>query len=300
MADSAAYLARGFVQIQNGCDHRCTFCVIPFGRGASRSSPAAQIVARIETLVARGVPEIVLTGVDITAWGLDLPGMPTLGRLVCTILRDVPGLARLRLGSIDAAETDDELLAAFAEEPRLQPHVHLSLQSGADLILKRMRRRHSRADAVAFCAELRRRRPDIAIGADLIAGFPTESEHHFADTLSLVDACGLTMLHVFPYSVRPGTPAARMPQVPATAIAARAARLRQKGEAALVAVLDRHLTRPLSVAIERAHGPAPTARTPQFVPVRLTGLAAGHAPGQEIDVVVTSHNGRQLLAEVRA
>ena len=206
--------ARAYVQIQNGCDHRCTFCIIPFGRGPSRSVPAGEVVAQVRRLVEKGYAEIVLTGVDITAYGKDLPGEMTLGKLVRTVLKLVPELPRLRLSSIDSVEADPALLAAIAEEERLMPHLHLSLQAGDDLILKRMKRRHARADSVAASAKtVRRLRPDMVFGADLIAGFPTETDAMFANSLSLVDDCGLTFLHVFPYSARDGTPAARMPQV---------------------------------------------------------------------------------------
>ncbi|MBK3420950.1 tRNA (N(6)-L-threonylcarbamoyladenosine(37)-C(2))-methylthiotransferase MtaB, partial [Methylobacterium ajmalii] len=219
---------RAFLPVQNGCDHRCTFCVIPFGRGNSRSVPAAEVVAQVRALVAEGTREVVLTGVDLTAYGRDL-GETSLGALVRAILRGVPDLDRLRLSSIDSVEADPELVAAFAEEARLMPHLHLSLQAGDDLILKRMKRRHGRDDAIRFCAEIRALRPDAVFGADLIAGFPTETEAQFARSLDLVAECGLAQLHVFPYSPRPGTPAARMPQVAPAAIKERAARLREAG-----------------------------------------------------------------------
>ena len=217
------------MQVQNGCDHRCTFCIIPYGRGPSRSVPAGEVVAQVRRLVEAGYAEIVLTGVDITSYGADLPGDMTLGKLVRHILRQVPELERLRLSSIDQVEADAHLIEAIAEEPRLMPHLHLSLQAGDDMILKRMKRRHARADAVRFCEEARRLRPDIVFGADLIAGFPTETEAMFDNSLRLVDDCGLTFLHVFPFSPRPGTPAARMPQVARGAVKERAARLRREG-----------------------------------------------------------------------
>ncbi len=229
--------ARAYVQIQNGCDHRCTFCIIPFGRGPSRSVPAGEVVAQVRRLVANGYAEIVLTGVDITAYGADLPGEITLGKLVRKVLQLVPELPRLRLSSIDSIEADAALMAAIAEEERLMPHLHLSLQSGDDLTLKRMKRRHARADSVAFCETVRRLRPDMVFGADLIAGFPTETDAMFANSLSLVDECGLTFLHVFPFSAREGTPAALMPQVDGAIVARRAAVLREKGVAALKAHL---------------------------------------------------------------
>jgi threonylcarbamoyladenosine tRNA methylthiotransferase MtaB len=280
--------ARAFVQVQNGCDHRCTFCIIPFGRGNSRSVPMGEVVAQVERLVARGYREVVLTGVDLTSYGGGLPGAPRLGTLVKQILKHVPELARLRLSSIDAVEADRDLLDAIAREPRLMPHLHLSLQAGDDLILKRMKRRHLRGDAVAFCARLRRLRPDIVLGADLIAGFPTETEAMFAGSLDLIDDCGLTHLHVFPFSPRPGTPAARMPAVPGAIVRERAHRLRQKGEAAL----RRHLDGEVG-ARRRVLAETPTlGRTEQFTKVRL----AAAEPGVILDVELTGHDGRQLLA----
>jgi threonylcarbamoyladenosine tRNA methylthiotransferase MtaB len=269
--------------VQNGCDHRCTFCIIPFGRGNSRSVPPAEVVAQVRRLVENGHREIVLTGVDITSYA------PGLGLLVKQILREVPELARLRLSSIDSVEADTDLLDAFATDDRLMPHLHLSLQAGDDLILKRMKRRHSRSDAIAFCAQVQRLRPDIAFGGDIIAGFPTETEAMFARSLDLVDECGLTQLHVFPFSPRPGTPAARMPQVARDVIKHRARRLREKGEAALRAHLDGEVGARRLVLAEM-HG---LARTPQFTPVRL---AAPAVPGAILDIAVAGHDGRQLLA----
>ena len=280
---------RAFVAVQNGCDHRCTFCVIPYGRGNSRSVPMGQVVAQVRALCERGYREIILTGVDLTSYGSNLPGAPRLGRLVRQILKHVPELARLRLSSIDAVEADRDLLDALATESRLMPHLHLSLQAGDDLILKRMKRRHSHAEAIAFCSLLRALRPDIALGADMIAGFPTESEEMFARSLDLVDACALTHLHVFPFSARPGTPAARMPPVPAAVVKERALRLREKGKAAL----GRHLAaqvgstqRVLTVSHQRGH-------TEQFAPVRL---ASPVAAGMILDVAIGGHDGRDLLA----
>jgi threonylcarbamoyladenosine tRNA methylthiotransferase MtaB len=237
LIDGFGTRSRAYVQVQNGCDHRCTFCIIPFGRGNSRSVPAGVVVDQIRRLAERGYAEVVLTGVDLTSWGADLPGAPRLGDLVQRILRLVPDLPRLRISSIDQVEVDPALMEAIAGEPRLMPHLHLSLQAGDDLILKRMKRRHLRDDAIRFCAEARRLRPGMTFGADIIAGFPTEDEAMFANSLRLVEDCGLTWLHVFPYSPRQGTPAARMPQVPGAAIRERAARLRAAGEAAVV----RHL-----------------------------------------------------------
>ena len=280
---------RAFVQVQNGCDHRCTFCIIPFGRGNSRSLPIDDVVLQTQRLVANGYREIVLTGVDITSYGVDLPESPRLGALVKHLLRKVPDLARLRLSSIDSVEADADLLDALAEEPRLMPHLHLSLQAGDDLVLKRMKRRHSRADAIAFCEQVRRLRPDVVFGADIIAGFPTESDDMFSRSLDLVDECGLTQLHVFPFSPRPGTPAARMPQIDRPIIKDRARRLREKGEAALRRHLDFEIGARRRVLAE-ARG---LARTEQFMPVRLS---APITPGVILDVTLTGHDGRQLLA----
>jgi threonylcarbamoyladenosine tRNA methylthiotransferase MtaB len=280
---------RAFVQVQNGCDHRCTFCIIPYGRGPSRSVPMGAVVAQVRRLVDNGYREVVLTGVDITSYGGDLPGAPGLGRLVKQILKHVPALDRLRLSSIDSVEADDDLLDAFANEPRLMPHLHLSLQAGDDMILKRMKRRHSRADAVAFCERVRRLRPDVAFGADIIAGFPTETEAMFARSLDLVDECGLTHLHVFPFSPRPGTPAARMPQVLRAIVKERARRLRERGVAALARHLDREVGARHQLLVESGA----VGRTGQFMPVRL---AAAAVPGTLLDITVAGHDGRQLLA----
>jgi threonylcarbamoyladenosine tRNA methylthiotransferase MtaB len=280
---------RAFVQVQNGCDHRCTFCIIPFGRGNSRSLALDDVVGQAQRLVVNGYREIVLTGVDITSYGSDLPGSPRLGTLVRHILRNVPDLARLRLSSIDSVEVDADLLDALADEPRLMPHLHLSLQAGDDLILKRMKRRHSRSDAIAFCEQVRRLRPDVVFGADIIAGFPTESDAMFSRSLDLVDECGLTQLHVFPFSPRPGTPAARMPQVDRSIIKDRAHRLREKGEAGLREYLDREIGTRRSVLAE-AGG---LGRTEQFMPVRLS---APVKPGVILDVTMAGHDGRRLLA----
>jgi len=277
---------RAFVQVQNGCDHRCTFCIIPFGRGNSRSLPADDVVAQVRRLVENGYREVVLTGVDITSYA---SGEMRLGALVKRILREVPELARLRLSSIDSVEVDRDLLDALAEELRLMPHLHLSLQAGDDLILKRMKRRHSRAQAIAFCDQVRRLRPDVVFGADIIAGFPTESEDMFGRSLDLVDECGLTQLHVFPFSPRPGTPAARMPQLDRAVVKERARRLRQKAETAVRAHLEREVGNRRCVLTEsRALG-----RTEQFTPVRLS---APVAPGTLLDLDIAGHDGRQLLA----
>ena len=287
--DSIEGHTRAFVQVQNGCDHRCTFCIIPFGRGNSRSLPTDDVLAQVRRLTARGYREVVLTGVDITSYGSDLLGAPRLGALVKRILNDVPDLARLRLSSIDSVEADDDLLDALANERRVMPHLHLSLQAGDDLILKRMKRRHTRADAIAFCTRVRAVRPDVVFGADIIAGFPTETEDMFARSLDLVEECGLTQLHVFPFSPRPGTPAARMPQVARDAVKERARRLREKGEAALCAHLDAQVGARRLVLTERGG----IGRTEQFTPVRL---AAPTEPGVFLDLTVAGHDGRQLLA----
>ncbi len=283
--------ARAYVQIQNGCDHRCTFCIIPFGRGPSRSVPAGEVVAQVRKLVENGYAEIVLTGVDITAYGADLPGDLTLGKLVRKILKLVPDLKRLRLSSIDSIEADAALMTAIAVEERLMPHLHLSLQAGDDLTLKRMKRRHSRAHAVDFCDEVRRLRPDVVFGADLIAGFPTESEAMFANSLRLVDDCGLTFLHVFPFSARPGTPAARMRQINGAVIAERAARLREKGVAALLSHLAGAAGRRIEVLLE-GEG---KGRAPDFTPVRIE---ATNGAGRLVPAVVEGHDGSALIARV--
>lgn len=283
---------RAFLAVQNGCDHRCTFCIIPFGRGASRSAPPADVVAKARALVAAGKKEIVLTGVDLTSYGADLGGEWTLGRLARLLLRELPSLPRLRLSSIDCIEVDNDLRAAIAEDARLCPHLHLSLQSGDDLILKRMKRRHSRQDAIDLCRALRDARPDIVFGADFIVGFPTETEEMFERTLDLVDACGLTHLHVFPFSARPGTPAARMPQVSRKVAKHRAARLREKGEAALARHLDAQIGRQLRLLTERGG----TARAGDFTLARTPGVEAGLM----IDARVTGHDGRALTTRLIA
>jgi threonylcarbamoyladenosine tRNA methylthiotransferase MtaB len=280
---------RAFVQVQNGCDHRCTFCIIPYGRGNSRSVPMGAVVADVERLVAGNFSEIVLTGVDLTGYGADLPGAPKLGTLVKQILKHVPALKRLRLSSIDSIEADRDLVEAFAQYDSLMPHVHLSLQAGDDLILKRMKRRHARNDAIAFCRELRGLRPDVVFGADMIAGFPTETEEMFSRSLDLVDECGLTHLHVFPFSPRPGTPAARMPQLPRAVVKERALRLREKGALALRQHLDAEVG-----AVRRILAESQTqGRTEQFTPVNL---AAANAPGEIVELRIAGHDGKRLLA----
>jgi threonylcarbamoyladenosine tRNA methylthiotransferase MtaB len=279
---------RAFVQVQNGCDHRCTFCIIPFGRGNSRSAPMGDVVAQVRRLVDNGYPEVVLTGVDLTSYGADRTGEPRLGKLTRAILREVPELRRLRISSIDSVEADADLMAAIAEEERLMPHMHLSLQHGDDLILKRMKRRHLRADAIAFCEEARRLRPDMVFGADLIAGFPTESEEAFANTLAIVGDCGLTHLHVFPYSPRPGTPAARMPQLDRGLVKERAARLREVGDAAFLAHLKAETGRHHMVLVEKSG----LGRTEQFT---LTEIDRGDA-GDIVPAVITGRTERTLVA----
>ncbi|MGD9543436.1 MAG: MiaB/RimO family radical SAM methylthiotransferase [Methylocystis sp.] len=283
---------RGLLAVQNGCNHRCTFCIIPFGRGAARSASPHEVLAQARALVASGKKEIVLTGVDLTSYGVDLGDAWTLGRLVRQLLRQLPELERLRLSSVDCIEIDDDLIAACAEDSRLCPHLHLSLQSGDDVILKRMKRRHARADAIRLCSALRNARPDIVFGADFIVGFPTETEEMFAATLDLVDACGLTHLHVFPFSARPGTPAARMPQVAPQIAKARAARLREKGDEALRRHLDAQTGRTLRLLTERGD----TARAADFTLARTPGVEAGLM----IDALCTGHDGRALTTRVTA
>ena len=278
---------RAFVQVQNGCDHRCTFCIIPFGRGNSRSTPVAAVIAQVRALVEQGVREVVLTGVDVTSYATD--DAPRLGMLVKHVLREVPELARLRLGSIDSIEADRDLIDALANEPRLMPHLHLSLQAGDDLILKRMKRRHLRADAIAFCRNVRWLRPDVAFGADIIAGFPTETEDMFARSLDLVAECELVHLHVFPFSPRPGTPAARMPQVDRAVVKDRARQLRQRGDEALNAHLQAQVGSRRRVLTE---SPA-AGHTEQFSKVRF---AAPVAPGRIIEVAIGGQDGRELIA----
>jgi threonylcarbamoyladenosine tRNA methylthiotransferase MtaB len=279
---------RAYVQVQNGCDHRCTFCIIPFGRGNSRSVPAGVVVDQINRLVDRGFNEVVLTGVDLTSWGADLPAAPRLGDLVRRILK-LTSVPRLRISSIDSIEADPALIEAIATEPRLMPHLHLSLQAGDDMILKRMKRRHLRDDAIRFCQEVRALRPDMIFGADIIAGFPTETEEMFRQSLALVDDCGLTFLHVFPFSPRKGTPAARMPQVKGTEIKARAARLRARGDQALTRHLEAQAGRTHRVLTE---GPR-LGRTEQFTEV---AFAADQSEGAILDVTIRGQDGTRLLA----
>jgi len=289
LIDGFGTRSRAYVQIQNGCDHRCTFCIIPYGRGNARSVPAGVVVEQIARLVDRGVNEVVLTGVDLTSWGSDLPSAPALGDLVMRILRLVPDLPRLRISSIDSIEADPNLMQAIATEKRLMPHLHLSLQAGDDMILKRMKRRHLRDDAIAFCEEARALRPDMIFGADIIAGFPTESETMFENSLRLVAECGLTWLHVFPYSVRPGTPAARMPQVDGAEIRARALRLRQAGQLRVDAHLEGQIGKGHSVLMESPR----MGRTEQFTEV---AFPSDQPTGQIVPARIACRSGAQLIA----
>ncbi len=281
--------ARAFVQVQTGCDHRCTFCIIPYGRGNSRSVPAGEVIDQVKRLVATGHYEIVLTGVDLTSWGADLPNAPKLGNLVARILKLAPDLPQLRLSSIDAVEIDDQLFDLVVSEPRIAPHLHLSFQSGDDMILKRMKRRHLRQDAIDLCNRLRAARPEIAIGADFIAGFPTETDEMFANTLAAVDACAIDYVHAFPYSPRPGTPAARMPQVARDVVKARAARLRAKGAERLGLRLDRHVGSTAEALVETGG----RARLSDFTPVRIDG--ASPEPGRLARFHFHAHTGAELV-----
>ncbi|MFV0336003.1 MAG: tRNA (N(6)-L-threonylcarbamoyladenosine(37)-C(2))-methylthiotransferase MtaB [Tropicimonas sp.] len=289
LIDGFGTRSRAYVQIQNGCDHRCTFCIIPFGRGNSRSVPAGVVVDQIRRLVDRGFNEVVLTGVDLTSWGADLPGAPRLGDMVLRILKMVPDLPRLRISSIDSIEADEALMQAIATEPRLMPHLHLSLQAGDNMILKRMKRRHAREDAIRFCEEARRLRPDMTFGADIIVGFPTESEAMFENSLALVGECDLTWLHVFPFSPRKGTPAARMPQVHGGAIRERAARLRARGAGQVARHLDAQVGRRHEVLLENPR----MGRTGQFTEVRFD---SDQPEGGIVSALIAGHDGRQLRA----
>ena len=289
LVDGLSGRSRAFVQVQNGCDHRCTFCIIPFGRGNSRSVPMGEVVAQVRRLTENGYREVVLTGVDITSYGQGLPGEPKLGALVKAILKHVPELERLRISSIDSVEADTDLYDVIADDARFMPHLHLSLQAGDDMVLKRMKRRHLRDDAIAFCAQVRRLRPDMVFGADIIAGFPTETEAMFARSLDIVGEFGLTHLHVFPFSARPGTPAARMPQVPRDVVKDRARRLRGRGEAALAAHLDAMVGQRFQVLTETRD----LGRTEHFTPVRFKTPVQ---PGEIVGLTVAGHDGREALA----
>ncbi|RWP07541.1 tRNA (N(6)-L-threonylcarbamoyladenosine(37)-C(2))-methylthiotransferase MtaB [Mesorhizobium sp.] len=288
MVDAIEGRARAFVQVQNGCDHRCTFCIIPYGRGNSRSVPMGAVVEQVKRLSGNGYAEIVLTGVDMTSFGADLPGNPKLGKLVKTILKQVPDLKRLRLSSIDSIEADDDLLEAIATEPRLMPHLHLSLQSGDDMILKRMKRRHNRDQSIRFCQDLRKLRPGIVFGADIIAGFPTETDAMFEKSLEIVEECGLTHLHVFPFSPREGTPAARMPQLRRELVKQRAARLRAAGDTAYRSHLSSLAGTRQSILVERDG----LGRTEGFT---LAAVSAG-APGEIVDAAIAGDDGVRLIA----
>ena len=288
LIDGFGTRSRAYVQVQNGCDHRCTFCIIPFGRGNSRSVPAGVVVDQIKRLVDRGFNEVVLTGVDLTSWGGDLPSEPRLGDLVLRILKLVPDLPRLRISSIDSVEVDPAFMQAIATEPRLMPHLHLSLQHGDDLILKRMKRRHLRDDAIRFAKEARALRPDMTFGADIIAGFPTETEAHFENALRLVDECDLTWLHVFPYSPRPGTPAARMPQLDGPTIKARAARLRDAGALQVAKHLRAQVDQTHHILMENSH----MGRTAQFTEVLFE---TKQTEGKIVTARITGHSETQLV-----
>jgi len=289
LIDGFGTRSRAYVQVQNGCDHRCTFCIIPYGRGNSRSVPAGVVVDQIKRLVDTGYNEVVLTGVDLTSWGADLPSAPKLGDLVMRILKLVPDLPRLRISSIDSIEVDENLLCAIATEPRLMPHLHLSLQHGDDMILKRMKRRHLRDDAVAFCQEARKLRPDMTYGADIIAGFPTETDAMFANSLAMVEDCDLTWLHVFPYSPRPGTPAARMPQVNGKLIKDRAAALRAAG----TDQVDRHLKAQAGKTHHILMENARMGRTEQFTEVLFD---TDKPESQIVQAQITGFAGQHLTA----
>jgi len=281
---------RGFLQVQNGCDHRCTFCIIPYGRGNSRSVPMGAVVDQARKLVEGGYREVVLTGVDATSYGADLPGQPSLGRLAKTLLKLVPEIARLRLSSIDSIEVDGDLIDLIADEPRFMPHLHLSLQHGDDMILKRMKRRHSRADALAFCRQAQRLRPEISFGADMIAGFPTETEEMFENAARLAEDIGIAHLHVFPYSPRPGTPAARMPQLDRGLVKTRAARLRAVG----ATLLDTHLSAMVGTRQTLLVENNGMAHTENFTAVAAPGLA----PRTLVTATITGHTGRHLQMQL--
>ena len=289
LIDGFGSRSRAYVQVQNGCDHRCTFCIIPYGRGNSRSVPAGVIVDQIKRLVDKGFNEVVLTGVDLTSWGADLPSAPKLGDLVMRILKLVPDLSRLRISSIDSIEVDENLMQAIATEKRLMPHLHLSLQHGDDLILKRMKRRHLRKDAIAFCEEARKVRPEITFGADIIAGFPTETEEHFKNSVNLIKECELTWLHIFPYSPREGTPAAKMPQVNGNQIKKRASILRDLGERQVRKHLSSQLGKNHNILMENEY----MGRTEQFTEVKFYKK---QVEGSIVLGKITDANERQLFA----
>jgi threonylcarbamoyladenosine tRNA methylthiotransferase MtaB len=282
---------RAFIEIQNGCNHRCTFCTIPFGRGNSRSVPLGMIVDQVHHLMAEGIQEIILTGVDITSYGEDLPGGLTLGKMIRRLFINVPALKRLRLSSLDPVEVDEELFQLFATEPRLLPHIHISLQAGDDMILKRMKRRHLRQDVIDFCQKMRALRPDAVFGCDIIAGFPTETEEMFQNSLRLIEECNITFLHVFPYSPRPDTPAARMPQVNRAVIKERARRLRALGTHQLRQTFETFIGHTVEIVVEKDH----TGHTPHFCPVKPS---VHLEPGTLATVRITGYTDTHLLGEV--
>lgn len=284
---------RAFIEIQNGCNHRCTFCTIPFGRGNSRSVPLGMIVEQVHHLIQQGVQEVIFTGVDITSYGEDLPGGMTLSKMMRRVLMNVPELKRLRLSSIDPVEFDDDLFDLFASEPRLMPHIHISLQAGDDMILKRMKRRHLRQDVIDFCVRMRALRPDMVFGCDIIAGFPTETEEMFQNSLTLIQDCNITFLHVFPYSPRPDTPAARMPQVDRAIIKERAKRLRDLGQQQLLKTFKNLVRQTVEIVVEKDH----TGRTPHFCPVQPNQTLE---PGTLTTVHITGHTETHLTGEVIA
>ncbi len=300
LIDGFAERTRVYVQIQNGCDHRCTFCIIPYGRGNSRSSPAGDVVEQIRRLADNGVPEVVLTGVDLTSWGADLPGQPKLGALVARILKLVPDLPMLRLSSLDAIEMDDQLFELVTQSHRIAPYLHLSLQHGDDMILKRMKRRHSRAEAIELCQRVKQARPEIALGADLIAGFPTETDGHFENLLSIVNECGLAYVHAFPFSPREGTPAARMPQLERRTIKERAAELREVGATALNRHLNAWVGREATALVERAG----LARLPDFTSVRISPSSREEGAGgwgeaqplEDLDITAPRSSSKDLAS----
>jgi threonylcarbamoyladenosine tRNA methylthiotransferase MtaB len=297
MVDYVEGRARAFVQVQNGCDHRCTFCIIPFGRGNSRSVPMGAVVDQVKRLVQNGYGEVVITGVDTTSYGADLPGQPSLGELVQSILKLVPDLRRLRLSSIDSIEVDEPLFDTIASESRFMPHLHLSQQSGDDMILKRMKRRHSRQHSIEFCNSVRKLRPDMIFGADLIAGFPTESDAMFENTLAIIEECNFTHLHVFPYSARPGTPAARMPQLENTLIKRRAARLRQKGDELFQSHIEKLIGQQVEILVERGNRGHLADFTPAFVDTKNN---IDIVPGTFVKALATGHNKKALRLESQA
>ena len=286
---------RAFVQVQNGCDHRCTFCIIPYGRGNSRSVPMGPVVEQVKLLVDSGYREVVITGVDITSYGADLPGTPSLGTLCAKVLKAVPSLPRLRLSSIDSVEVDPVLMELIAGEPRLMPHLHLSLQAGDDMILKRMKRRHGRQQSIDFCNQVRALRQDVVFGADLIAGFPTETEEMFANTLACIDEADITFLHVFPYSARPGTPAARMPQLRGDVIRERAGLLRLRGDQRRDAFFARQQGRDVDVLVEKIEDGGSVGHTQHFAPIVIDGAVDGIVRAR-----ITGRAGNSLTGRLAA